>query len=45
MLRSSQVVFEGCNHWLYLEEPAAFNRLVRDLALHGLPAVSKAERV
>lgn len=42
---SHQVVFEGCNHWLYLEEPAAFNRLVRDFVLHGLPAVSKVDRV
>lgn len=40
-----QVLFEGCNHWLYLEEPAKFNALVRDFVQSGIPAVSKVARV
>mmetsp|Transcript_7263 Transcript_7263/g.21433 ORF Transcript_7263/g.21433 Transcript_7263/m.21433 type:complete len:291 (-) Transcript_7263:364-1236(-) len=39
------VVFEGCNHWLYLEEPDAFNRLLRDFATGGRPAVASVTRV
>ena len=27
------VAFEGCNHWLYLEQPERFNQLVGDFAL------------
>ena len=41
----SQVIFEKSNHWLYLEEPDKFNRILRDFVLHGLPAVSKYARV
>uniref|UniRef100_A0A7S0ING8 AB hydrolase-1 domain-containing protein n=1 Tax=Calcidiscus leptoporus TaxID=127549 RepID=A0A7S0ING8_9EUKA len=26
------VAFEGCNHWLYMEEPERFNQLVGDFA-------------
>jgi len=26
------VLFDGCNHWLYMEEPDRFNRLVADFA-------------
>ena len=24
--------FEGCNHWLYMEEPEKFNKLLGDFA-------------
>jgi hypothetical protein len=30
-----QVFFEAANHWLYLEEPEKFNRLVGDFAASG----------
>lgn len=40
-----QVIFEKANHWLYLEEPEKFNRILKDFVLHGLPAVSKYTRV
>lgn len=39
------MVFEGCNHWLYLEEPDQFNKLLRNFAAGGIPAVSKQSRV
>lgn len=39
------VVFEAANHWLYLEEPDKFNRLLKEFVLHGLPAVSKVNRI
>ena len=42
---SMQVIFEKANHWLYLEEPEKFNRILKDFVLHGLPAVSKYTRV
>lgn len=39
------VVFEGCNHWLYLEEADEFNKLLRKFALGGIPAVSEQCRI
>ena len=30
-----QVFFEAANHWLYLEEPEKFNKLVGDFAATG----------
>jgi len=35
-----QVVFENCGHWLYLEQPDAFNRLVAEFAADGLSSVT-----
>lgn len=35
------VFFEQANHWLYLEQPDEFNKLVADFALHGFLNVSK----
>lgn len=38
MLR--QVVFEECGHWLYLEQPETFNKLVAEFAKDGLSSVT-----
>lgn len=35
-----QVVFENCGHWLYLEQPETFNRLVAEFAAEGLSSVT-----
>lgn len=29
------VIFKRANHWLYLEHPDVFNRIVLDFAHHG----------
>ena len=40
-----QVTFTDANHWLYLEEPDKFNKLIRDFLVQGLPAVAKYDRL
>ena len=39
------VTFRDANHWLYLEEPDKFNKLIRDFVVHGLPAVAKHDQL
>jgi len=39
------VTFTDANHWLYLEEPEKFNKLIRDFVVQGLPAVAKYDRL
>ncbi|KAK9835967.1 hypothetical protein WJX81_002235 [Elliptochloris bilobata] len=34
------VVFENCGHWLYLEQPQTFNKLVAEFAQDGLSSVT-----
>ena len=40
-----QVTFTDANHWLYLEEPEKFNKLIRDFVVQGLPAVAKHDQL
>ena len=35
-----QVIFEDCNHWLYLEDPQRFNQLIAEFVLR--PRVPEA---
>jgi len=35
------VVFQSCNHWLYIEDPSNFNRLVLEFAEGGLEAITE----
>ena len=41
----TQVFFESCGHWLYIEQPTEFNRLVADFALEGFLHVGKVHQL